>query len=63
MEPIKKNGNLEAYSTVNNLYFSLFCNFSEDNYSKKPRNTTKMESGYFKGKRTKDTRSEEKFIK
>ena len=32
MEPIKKKGNLEAYSTVNNLYFSGFYYFSEDNY-------------------------------
>ena len=34
----KKNGNLEAYSTINNLYFSWFYNFSEDNYSKNPLN-------------------------
>jgi len=63
LEPTKKNGNLEAYSTVNNLYFSLFCDFSEDNYSKKPRNTSKMESVYFKNKCSKDTCSGEKFIK
>ena len=48
MEPIKKNDNLEAYSTVNNLYFSGFFDFPEDNYLKKLRNTAKMESAYFK---------------
>ena len=48
MEPIKKNDNLEAFSTVNNLYFSSFYEFSEDNYLKKSLNTTKIESVYFK---------------
>jgi hypothetical protein len=63
LEPIKKNGNLEAYSTVNNLYFSSFYEFSEDKYSKKPRNTSKMESVYFKNKCSKDACLERKFIK
>jgi hypothetical protein len=35
---------------VNNLYFSGFYDFSEDNYSKKQGNTTKMESFYLKNK-------------
>jgi hypothetical protein len=48
MEPIKKNDNLEAYSTLNNLYLSGFYDFSEDNYSKKLRKPAKMESAYFK---------------
>ena len=63
MEPIKKKGNLEAYSTVNNLYFSGFYDFPEDNYSKKLINTKKIESAYFKNKQTKDTCLEKKFIK
>jgi len=50
VEPTKKIGNLEAYSTVNNLYFSGFYDFPENNYSKKPINTKKMESTYFKNK-------------
>jgi hypothetical protein len=41
VEPIKKNGNLEAYSAVNNLYFSWFYNLSEDKYLKRPINSQK----------------------
>jgi len=63
LEPIKKNGNLEAYSTVNNLHFSGFYDFPEDNYSKKLINTLKLESVYFKNKLAKDTYLEKKFIK
>ena len=63
MEPIKKNDNLEAYSTANNLYFSGFYDFTEDNYFKKPRNTTKIESDYFKINEQKIPVLEKKFIK
>ena len=55
MEPIKKIGKLEAYSTVNKLYFTSFYDFPEDNYSKKLINIKKMESAYFENKQTKDT--------
>ena len=63
MEPIKKNGNLEAYSTVNNPYFSSFCRFSEDKYLKKPTNDTKIESNYYKLNKTKITYSGKKLKK
>tara|TARA_B110000971_G_scaffold177865_1_gene183647 strand:- start:981 stop:1091 length:111 start_codon:yes stop_codon:yes gene_type:complete len=36
VEPIKKNDNLEAFSTIKNLYFSGFYDLPEDNYLKKP---------------------------
>ena len=63
MERIKKNGNLEAYSAVNNVYFLGFYESLKDNYSKKQENTTKIESDYFRYKWTKYTCLDKKFIK
>ena len=48
MEPIKKKGNLEAYSVVINLGFYGFYDFYEDKYLKKPTNASKIESNYYK---------------
>jgi hypothetical protein len=48
LEPIKKKGNLEAYSIVKNLRFYGFYDFSEDKYLKKPTNASKIESNYYK---------------
>jgi len=50
VEPIKKNGNLEAFSTLKNPCFYGFYGIPEDNYSNKPLNITKKESNYLKNK-------------
>jgi len=48
LEPIKKKGNFEAYSAVNNLYFTTFYGLPEDKYSKKTMKQNKNGIGLFK---------------